>query len=460
MPKTGGAIPSFSVTSSDLQSECLASSALDLEVEEKKFYRLDDAQPLDLMTFPNQPRPGALKLPCTIQNIRHILTSYGVVARYNVIKKKSYITLPSTQGTTDNADSVAMTQIINLAVLNGLSAGQVPSYVEVVADSAAFNPVAIWITSKPWDGQDRLSSVYDTITARDDFPKVLKEILIYRWLLSCVAAALMDRGFKARGVLTFQGAQGVGKTSWVMSLVPDPLLRDMVVKVDHHLDGNNKDSILTAVSHWIVEIGELDSSFKKDIARLKGFLTSDQDKLRRPYARTDAEYARRTVFCATVNENNFLVDMTGNTRWWTIPVTAINFKHGIDMQQVFAQLAEDFHKEDARWWLNEHEDALLELHNRNHRSVSVIREQLMDILDLEQKDRSGHPAMTASEVLKILGFDKPSNPQCKECGAILRELLGEPKKTQGAYKWRIPLKHTSTPSLSKQPSRQSDDDDY
>ena len=143
-----------------------------------------------------------------------------------------------------------------------------------------------------------------------------------------LAAALKPRGFRGRGVLTFQGPQGIGKTSWVASLVPDPVLRDMVIKLDHHLDPNNKDSILGAISHWIVEIGELDSSFKKDVARLKGVLTSDSDKVRRPYARTESEYPRRTVFFATVNDNNFLVDSTGNTRWWTIPLASIKYQHG------------------------------------------------------------------------------------------------------------------------------------
>jgi predicted P-loop ATPase len=427
-------------------------------VEKPQVGTLDDVQPLDPISFPNPPRPGSYSLPATIQNVRHILTSYGVVARYNVIKKKVHTTLPGSQGTTDNADSVALTHISSLAALNGLSPGCVPSYVEVIADSAAFNPVADWINSKPWDGEDRLPSVCNTLTTREDFPPYLRDILVRRWLLSAVAAALMTQGFRARGVLTFQGPQGIGKTAWVMSLVSDPLLRDMLVKVDHHMDGNNKDSILTAVSHWIVEIGELDSSFKKDIARLKGFLTSDQDKLRRPYGRTDAEYPRRTVFCATVNESNFLVDMTGNTRWWTIPVTAINFKHSIDMQQVFAQLAVEFSEENAQWWLSKPEEDLLEFHNRDHRNASVIREMLMDILDMEQKDRSGSPAMTPTEVLKLIGFDKPTNPQCKECGGILRELLGEPKKIHGTYKWRVPLKHKSTLLLPKVSVNDSDDD--
>lgn len=423
----------------------MESIQLDLTTAAKPLVSLDDAQPLEPISFPNQPLQGKSSIPATIQNIRHMLQSYGVVARYNVIKKKTHITLPGSRGTMDNADSVAMTHIINLATLNGLSVGQVPGYVEVISDGAAFNPVADWINSKAWDGQDRLPSMCDTLTVREDFPKVLRDLLLERWLLSAVAAALTNHGFRTRGVLTLQGPQSIGKTSWVLSLVPDPLLCDMLVKGDHHLDGNNKDSILTAVSHWIVEIGELDSSFKKDVARLKGFLTNVQDKLRRPYARVDAEHARRTVFCATVNESNFLVDGTGNSRWWTVPVTAINTRHGIDMQQVFAQLAVAFLKGDARWWLDEHEEALLEFHNKDHRNVSVIREALMDILDLRLKGQPGQEAMTASQVLKLAGYEKPSTPQCKECGSILRELIGEPKRINGDTKWRIPRK--ASPSL-------------
>jgi putative DNA primase/helicase len=139
-------------------------------------------------------------------------------------------------------------------------------------------------------------------------------------------------------VLTLQGAQGLGKSSWVGSLVSDLDVRDMIVKLDHHLDPHDKDSVLSAIAHLIVEIGELDSSFRKDIARLKGFITRDFDKVRRPYARAASEYPRRTVFAATVNDGNFLIDDTGNSRFWTLPLVAINYEHGIDMQQVFAQL--------------------------------------------------------------------------------------------------------------------------
>lgn len=420
-----------------------------------RVFFLDSAKALDPEIFPNK-RTGNNDRgpPTTIPNLLHMFSEYGIIVHYNVIKKKLQITIPGLSGCPDNADNSALAQIISLANLNNLSVGQLPSFVEAIGDRNQFNPVANWITSKPWDGTDRLKALYDTLVVRENYPRDLKVLLVYRWLLSAVAAALNRGGFRARGVLTLQGPQSIGKTAWVSSLVNDPMLRDTVIKLDHHLDAGNKDSQITAICHWIVEVGELDSSFKKDVARLKGFITGDRDKVRRPYARADAEYPRRTVFCATVNDRSFLVDDTGNSRWWTIPVTSINFDHGINMQQLFAQLAVDFHN-DNQWWLTQEEEQWLEFMNKSHRRVSVVRERVLVALDfnlpLEKR-----PAMTSTEVLINVGIDRPTNSQCKECCAVLREQFGESKRVRGADKWHVPLRNAMAPP----PLRNLNDDNY
>jgi predicted P-loop ATPase len=399
-----------------------------------------NAERIDTKSFPDQPRLGTQSIPCTIPNIKHVLLSYGITARYDVIGKKTKIVVPGHIGTHENVSNTASTYINSLAALNGLASGQIPSYVEVIGDENLLNPVADWILSKTWDGRDRLPELYGTLVESEGYPRHLKETLMKRWLLSAVAAALKPNDFHCRGVLTLQGPQSIGKTSWIKSLVPNPVLSEQLVKLDHHLDASQKDSILTAVSHWIVEIGELDSSFKKDIARLKGFLTAGSDKLRRPYARYDSEYQRRTVFCASVNAQGFLIDDTGNSRWWTIAVTSINHQHNIDMQQVFAQLADEFYAGQP-WWLTQEEEEQLEWLNARFRVVSALREKLLDAIDM---DRSGSPekcpAMTASEVLMGIGISYPTNPQSRECGAILRELFGESKRICGRDKWRVKLK--------------------
>ena len=397
--------------------------------------------------FPDAPERGDGP-PATIANVRSMLNANGITVRYNVIKKRTEIIVPWLVGTAENADSVAMTHILSLAVKYRMPTGLVPAMVEAISDENAYNPAATWMNSREWDGEDRLEAFYATLVARDGYPDRLKRILMYKWLLSVAAAALQPDGFRARGVLTLQGRQGLGKTSWGLRLISDPLLRDMLIKVDHHLDAGNKDSLLGAIEHLIVEIGEVDSSLKNDVARLKGFLTSGSDKIRRPYGRVSVEYQRRTVFYATVNATDFLVDNTGNTRWWTIPVVGIDYDHHIDMQQLFAQLAADL-TQGTQWWLTADEEALLEAENAKHRSFSLVRERLEDIIDREVVDTSGVKALTASEVLELAGFDRPTNPQAKECAGLLREWFGDSRRINGRDRWRVPLRaDISTSNLS------------
>lgn len=419
---------------------------------------LDSAQPLDPTLFPNPAHRDNGVLPCTIANIAHLLKSYAITIRYNLIKKSIDISWPGQTSTTENRDTIAITTIQSLTALNRISAGQIPSILETLADRNPSNPVANWISSKPWDGTDRLTYFANTLTVQNGYDKKLRDILIRRWLISAVAAVLQPQGFYCRGILTLQGPQSIGKTSWFRALVPDVLLREQVLKLDHHLDAGNKDTLITAISHWIVEIGELDSSLKKDVARLKGFITGHQDKIRKPYGRTDAHYPRRTVFCASVNDHEFLVDPTGNTRFWTIPVTKIDYQHTIDMQQVFAQVVVLFRQGES-WWLNQEEEELLEAHNKEHCAVSAIRERLLAAMDLEHSGKWPPQAYSASEALRHIGIEHPRNAQCKEAGAIFRERFGDPKKIQGIYRWRIPF-HADAPANIRHHPRQDDDDLY
>ncbi len=65
------------------------------------------------------------------------------------------------------------------------------------------------------------------------------------------------------------------------------------------LNPSDKDSVKRAVSHWIVELGEIESTFKKsDIDQLKAFVTARTDELRLPYDRAFTTYQRRAAFYA------------------------------------------------------------------------------------------------------------------------------------------------------------------
>ncbi len=397
-----------------------------------------DPQALDPDTFPHPPRKGEMT-PATIENMRHLLAAYGVKVRYDVIAKKLRMGSELWSSTAlSSEDETAMTYIVSLAALNRYPRDPVERYVAAIGDERPYNPVKEWIKSVPWDGVDRLPEIYATLSEAEDYPTHLKEALLRKWLLSAVAAALLKAGFRTRGVLTLQGPQGIGKTTWVASLVPAHL-RAAFIKLDHHLDAHDKDSILSATAHWICEIGELEGSLRKEVARLKGVITGSIDKVRRPYAKAPTEMPRSTVFAASVNDANFLMDDTGNSRWWTISLANVDEHHGVDMQQLFAQLAVQL-EAGAEWWLTGEEEALLELQNRGHRSISMVEDLLLEAFDLERVGDDELRAMTPRELLVHLGIDRPTNAQCKECGGVLRNYVGDPRRIQGRDKWRIPLK--------------------
>lgn len=372
-------------------------------------------------SFPHTSSKG--RLQNTIPNLKHLLDHYGINVGYDVIRKSVKIDIPGQAGTADNRATTALSVILSLCSRAGLPKAEAPEFLVTIADENPVNPVLRWIESKPWDGEDRLEDLAETLQTRPGYDRDLLRLMLRRWMVSAVAAAAMPEGFRGRGVLVLQGPQSIGKTAWFMALVP-PEMRDLL-KVDAVLDPNNKDTIISAMSHWLVELGELDATFRKaDIARLKGILTADYDMFRRPYARAEERYPRRTVFFASVNDAEFLVDDTGNSRWWTVPVIDVDFHHSIDMQQVWAQALALF-RQGERWWLDRNEEARLEAANDSHRKIDPIED-----LILSKYDVTATPTrrLSATEILVEIGFDKPTNAQAQKAGSALRRLFGDPRR--------------------------------
>jgi len=426
-------------------------------------FDVDNPTPLNQESFPDTKLVAGKKVPLnTLPNTNHMLNSYGISANYDVIAKDYVVNIPGLKACPDNYDNTALTTLSSLATLNGIYSGQFIHQALAIASKNQTNPVMDMILSKKWDGKERLSDFCNTIETTNDFPTTFKIELILKWLTSCVAAASMPSGFSCRGVLTLQGPQSIGKTRWFSSLISDKALSSKLIKLDVHMDAGNKDSILLAVRHWIVEIGELDSSFRKDIARLKGFLTNDRDKIRLPYDRKESNYQRRTVFCASVNANEFLIDSTGNSRFWTIPCKSINYEHKIDTQQLWAQVYHQFlnNPNFKEWWLSPEQEAELARLNQNHNVVNAIGDLLSSQLDFEA-DKLMWRKLSASQLLKEVSIDKPSNGQSRECGAFLREHCGNPSKVKGYMTWNVPpLKGAWSPYPKPAKKHSSDDDEY
>lgn len=359
----------------------------------------------------------------TIENVRELCRRLGVTIRYNVISKDEEILIPGAGFSIDNKQNASLSWLISECAKFRMPVDQVPAFVTFIADQNPYNPVAMWIESKPWDGRDRLTELLGTIQAvgeQDERVSAMKRAFLTRWMISAIAGAFSPTGVSAHGVLVFQGAQYVGKTKWFKSLVPADL---GVLKDGLLLRPDDRDSVMKCVSNWLVELGEIDATFRKaDVAALKSFLTSDRDVLRRAYARKESTFARRTVFFASVNPKQYLHDPTGNRRYWTIECEYLDHSHSIDMQQCWAQVL-GLYRAGESWFLTPDEMALLNDHNLDFEELDPIQELVATRLNW-RLDKSLWRKASVTDVLAELGRVTPSKSEVTKAGLFMVELGG------------------------------------
>ena len=102
----------------------------------------------------------------------------------------------------------------------------------------------------------------------------------------------------------------------------------------------------------MIELAELDSMSRGDVARIKAFISRTTDRFRPPYGRRVIEAPRQCVFAGTVNLTEYLRDETGSRRFWPIACTRIDVDGlAAARDQLWAE-ARDRHLAREAWWLD------------------------------------------------------------------------------------------------------------
>jgi putative DNA primase/helicase len=384
-----------------------------------------------------------LIIPATVENLRFMMKSYDAQCKYDEILKKPIILLDGDKSHKDLSDEANLKMIRSLSKMNDVK-DNISEYLINIFSENAVNPVLDWVESEKWDGKSRIPTLIDTLTFSEKNHRDYAEKMIKIWLIQCIAALdggkrtpLYNAIKKYELVLVFTGSQGLGKTSWFKSLIPSNFKE--YFSEGELLNLSDKDSIKRCISHWIVELGEIDSTFRKsDISQLKAFLSKTDDNIRLPYAATPCNFSRRTSFCGTVNDLNFLHDTTGNRRFIPIHVTDCNFLHCIDLQQLWAEILH-LYLDEAPWWLDADEKEQLEDIQGAFRSVSVVEEQLFDYFDLEnssiKQKFSGFYSTT--KALKAAGIEYPNGANISLAKNIFASLgIKEVKNSTRGY-WLV-----------------------
>ena len=369
------------------------------------------------------------------ENLDAVLSSHNITARYNQIRKQCEVLIPGLTCVPDEVNNTALATVTDYVIKSGMKATRVPDMLDAIASQNPFCPVQKYIESKPWDGTMRLNQFANQITCSNPTQAIL---LWRKWLIQCVAAVYEPHGISNAGVIVLTGDQNIGKTKIFKELAKDV---PGVFLEGQTLNPSDKDSVMSATSHWIVELGELDATFKKaDLAQLKAFITKSTDTLRRPFARKDSVFPRRTVFAGTVNDYEFLHDPTGNRRFWPIDAQAITFDPSIDYQQLWAQ-AKLWYDSGEVWYLNNAEVQVLNQYSETFMISNPDVEALLNHYPFVGCALWKEKLM--KDICVDIGIDKPNTPQMMRIAAAIRKHNGGqlPRQSNGLKFHYVPDKH-------------------
>lgn len=187
-----------------------------------------------------------------------------------------------------------------------------------VSHKYAFHPVRNYLDRLAWDEVPRLDEWLKSAFGAVG-PNGYVEA-IGRKTLTAAVARVYEPGIKFDHVLVLEGFQDKGKSTALKMLAGKTWFTDNLGDI------HQKDVVDQMCGKWIIEIAELATFKGKDVDFLKSFITREDDRVRMPYGRRSADFPRQCIFIGSTNNDEYLVDETGNRRYWPIKINQANFK--------------------------------------------------------------------------------------------------------------------------------------
>jgi predicted P-loop ATPase len=198
-----------------------------------------------------------------------------------------------------------------------------------LARAEPFNPVVEYLDLLEWDGVKRIDRWLPSYMGSPDneYTRAVGRL----FLVGAVARARRP-GVKFDTALILEGSQGSGKSSALKVLGGAWFSESELGNV------RDKDAAIALRNVWIQELPELTAMTRSDVNDLKAFVSRSEDRYRAPYARTPITEPRRCVFGGTTNEMAYLVDATGDRRYWPVMTGTIGLVQlACDRDQLWAE---------------------------------------------------------------------------------------------------------------------------
>jgi predicted P-loop ATPase len=188
-----------------------------------------------------------------------------------------------------------------------------------VANENLYDPVTEYLNRNAREVEptyiDRLATTYLRPGDEAQSGPTIYDEMLKRTLIGAVARAFSP-GCKHDTACVIMGDQGAYKSSFWQCL-GGPFFSDALGDI------TSKDDIMVLHRSWMMEWAELDHiTNRKHAGQVKAFLSQAVDLLRVPYGKAVESFPRRGIIVGTTNKTaGFLVDETGNRRFWVIPTT-------------------------------------------------------------------------------------------------------------------------------------------
>jgi predicted P-loop ATPase len=188
-----------------------------------------------------------------------------------------------------------------------------------VANENLYDPVTEYLNRNAREVEptyiDRLATTYLRPGDEAQPEPTIYDEMLKRTLIGAVARAFSP-GCKHDTACVIMGDQGAYKSSF-WSCLGGPFFSDALGDI------TSKDDIMVLHRSWMMEWAELDHiTNRKHAGQVKAFLSQAVDLLRVPYGKAVESFPRRGIIVGTTNKTaGFLVDETGNRRFWVIPTT-------------------------------------------------------------------------------------------------------------------------------------------
>lgn len=169
-----------------------------------------------------------------------------------------------------------------------------------------------YILSLRWDGLSRADTWLQTVFGVEDDEYTRR--VGSNWLKGLVHR-LIQPGCQFDYVLVVEGQQGLRKSSAFRELVSSSW------HLETERSPGEKDFFVEMAGKAVIELSEGQSNATIDVKKMKSILTKRKDTYRSPYGKIAEDHPRRSVFCMTTNDEDYLKDTTGDRRWWPVTCT-------------------------------------------------------------------------------------------------------------------------------------------